>query len=59
MFMDVNGSGDILAIEYSAAIVGSKPFAKGEQEKFVFKDGSMIKGWDIGVGSMKIGAILN
>ena len=49
-------TGDILAVEYSASIAGSNtPFAKGEQEKFVFKDGTMIKGWDIGVGSMKIG----
>jgi FKBP-type peptidyl-prolyl cis-trans isomerase (trigger factor) len=50
--------GDILAIEYTASVVGSsKPFAKSEQEKFVLKDGSMIKGWDIGVSSMKIGKI--
>eukprot|EP01035_Chromulina_nebulosa_P019303 gene19303-25164_t len=48
--------GDILAIEYTAKVVGSnKPFAKGDKEKFVFKDGTMIRGWDIAVGSMKIG----
>lgn len=49
-------TGDILAIEYSARVEGeSTPFAKGDQEKFVFKDGTLIKGWDIGVSSMKIG----
>lgn len=49
-------AGDILAVEYVAKVKGSStPFAKGNQEKFVFKDGTMIKGWDIGVGSMKIG----
>lgn len=49
-------TGDILAVEYSAKVVGeTKPFAVGNQEKFVLKDGSMIKGWDIGVGSMKVG----
>jgi FKBP-type peptidyl-prolyl cis-trans isomerase len=53
-------TGDILAIEYSASTkdmngVVQKPFAKNDQEKFVFKDGSMIRGWDIGVGSMRIG----
>jgi len=48
--------GDILAVEYSASLKDSNfVFAKGDQEKFVVKDGSMIRGWDIGVGSMKIG----
>lgn len=48
--------GDILAVEYVAKIAGSnKVFAKGDKEKFVFKDGSMIKGWDIAISSMKIG----
>lgn len=49
-------AGDILAVEYSAYVQGStKPFAKGDKEKFTFKDGSMIRGWDISVGSMKVG----
>lgn len=48
--------GDILAVQYAASVKGaSKPFAKGDQEKFVFKDGTLIKGWDIGVGSMQVG----
>jgi hypothetical protein len=48
--------GDILAIQYQASILGAnKPFAKGDKEQFIFKDGSHIKGWDIAVGSMKIG----
>jgi len=30
--------GDILAVEYSASVKGSKkPFAKGDKEKFIFK----------------------
>lgn len=49
-------AGDILAVEYSAYVQGSnKPFAKGDKEKFTFKDGSMIRGWDISIGSMKVG----
>lgn len=49
-------AGDILAVEFEAFVQGSStPFSKGEQEKFTFKDGSTIKGWDIAVGSMKIG----
>jgi hypothetical protein len=47
-------AGDILAVEYVAR-VGSRVIAKGEKEKFVLKDGSLIKGWDIGVGSMQVG----
>ena len=48
--------GDILAAAFSAKIKGGdRPFAKGDQEKFVVKDGSMIKGWDVAVESMKIG----
>lgn len=48
--------GDILAVEYAAYVKGSnKPFAKGEKEKFVVRDGSLIKGWDVAVDSMKIG----
>lgn len=49
-------AGDILAVEYTAFVHGSKkPFAQGSQQKFTFKDGSMVKGWDISVGSMRIG----
>lgn len=49
-------AGDILAVEYAAFVEGqSKPFARGDQVKFVFKDGSMIKGWDAAIGSMKVG----
>lgn len=52
-------TGDILAVEYSAAVLlpsgGKKTFARGDKEKFIFKDGSMIKGWDAAVGSMKVG----
>jgi peptidylprolyl isomerase len=48
--------GDILAVEYAAYVAGNKkPFAKNEQEKFTFKDGTMIKGWDLAVESMKVG----
>jgi hypothetical protein len=55
-------TGDILAVEYKARVAGSQtPFAKADKERFVFADGSLIKGWDIGVGSMRIGesAIFN
>ena len=49
-------TGDILAVEYQAYLEGSnRPFSIGEKQQFIFQDGSMIKGWDIGVGSMKIG----
>lgn len=49
-------AGDILAVEYFAAVKGSnRPFAKGDKEQFIAKDGSMIKGWDIAVGSMRVG----
>lgn len=48
--------GDILAAEYTAYVKGSsKPFAKGDKERFIVKDGSLIKGWDIAVNSMTIG----
>jgi hypothetical protein len=48
--------GDILAVEYNAAVVGSDtPFAKGSQEQFVLCDGTMIKGFDIAVSSMCVG----
>lgn len=50
-------AGDILAVEYTARVSGSSepPFARGDQEQFIFKDGSAIRGWDMAVGSMKIG----
>ena len=49
-------AGDILAVAFEAKTVESGfVFAKAEKEKFAFADGSMIKGWDIGVGSMKVG----
>lgn len=48
--------GDILAIEYKATVRGQdKPFAKAFQEKVIFQDGTMVKGWDIAVGSMTVG----
>lgn len=47
--------GDILAVQYLASVKGGKTFAKGDKEQFIFKDGSHIKGWDVAVGSMKIG----
>ena len=50
-------AGDILAIEYKASVKGSNggPFAKGDKEQFIVKDGSLIKGWDIAVESMRVG----
>lgn len=49
-------TGDILAVEYVGYVQGSsKPFARSPQARFTFKDGTMIKGWDIAIGSMKIG----
>lgn len=48
-------AGDILAVAFEAKTVDGLVFAKAEKEKFAFADGSMIKGWDIGVGSMKVG----
>ena len=51
-------AGDILAVEYSAFIQGQKvPFAKGNKEQFIVKDGSLIKGWDIAIESMRIGEV--
>jgi FKBP-type peptidyl-prolyl cis-trans isomerase len=51
-------AGDILAIEYAASVKGTKgPFAKGNKEQFIVKDGSMIKGWDIAIESMRIGEV--
>lgn len=52
----ITEAGDILAVEYSAYVQGeTRPFAKGDRVKFVFKDGSMVKGWDAAVATMKIG----
>jgi hypothetical protein len=49
-------AGDILAIEYTASIAGGGiTFAKADKEKFVYADGSLIKGWDTALGSMKVG----
>lgn len=49
-------AGDILAIEYKASVKGSStPFAKGDKEQFIVKDGSLIRGWDIAVESMRVG----
>ena len=51
-------AGDILAVEYAATVKGSKtPFAKGNKEQFIVKDGSLIKGWDIAIESMRIGEV--
>lgn len=49
-------AGDILAVEFTAFVKGAeKPFAKGDKEQFIVNDGSLIKGWDIGVSSMVVG----
>jgi len=49
-------AGDILAVAYTATVKGCpKPFAKGEKEQFIVKDGSMIKGFDVAIASMTIG----
>ena len=45
-------AGDILAVDYAAACVGDKPFAKSSKEQFILKDGSLIKGWDMAVSTM-------
>jgi hypothetical protein len=47
-------AGDILAIDY-AAYAERKVFAKSNREKFIVRDGSLIKGWDVAVSSMIIG----
>ena len=48
--------GDIIAVAYTASIKGSKTvFAKGDKEQFIVKDGSMIKGIDTAINSMKVG----
>lgn len=48
-------AGDILAIDYSAGVVGGEVFAKSPKEQFIVKDGTLIKGWDIAVSSMQVG----
>ena len=49
-------TGDILAIKYQAYLKDSnKIIAKGEKETCIVKDGSLIKGWDIGISSMNVG----
>ena len=49
-------TGDIVAIEYTTYINDSgKILAKSSQEQLVVNDGSMIKGWDIAINSMKVG----
>jgi len=49
-------TGDILAVEYVAMLLDTKEvFARGDKEQFIVTDGSLIKGWDIAVTSMKIG----
>ena len=49
-------AGDIVAVAYTASVKGSsKPFAKGEKEQFIVKDGSMIKGIDVAISSMVVG----
>jgi len=48
-------TGDILAVEYTAALKGGNVFAKGDKEQFILKDGSFIRGWDVGVSSMQVG----
>lgn len=49
-------AGDILAVEYYAKVAGQTiPFARGDKEQFIVKDGSLIKGWDIAISSMSIG----
>ena len=49
-------TGDILAVEFVAMLLDTKEvFAKGDKEQFIVNDGSLIKGWDIAVGSMKVG----
>ena len=49
-------TGDIVAIEYTTYINDNgKILAKSSQEQLIINDGSMIKGWDIAINSMKIG----
>lgn len=49
-------SGDILAVKYSLRLKdSSKVIAKGDEARFTFQDGTMIKGWDIALDSMKVG----
>lgn len=49
-------TGDILAIKYQAYLKATnKVIAKSEKETCIVKDGSLIKGWDVGVSSMNVG----
>ena len=48
-------AGDILAVRYKAKTADGTVFAKGDKERFVHADGSLIKGWDVAVRSMKVG----
>jgi hypothetical protein len=48
--------GDVLAVAYRARVASTgKVFADGEKFEFTVKDGSMIKGWDIAITSMRVG----
>lgn len=49
-------AGDIIAASFSGFVKGqSTPFVRNDKAKFTLKDGTAIKGWDIAVGSMKVG----
>eukprot|EP01039_Chlorochromonas_danica_P001439 gene1439-1564_t len=49
-------AGDIIAASFSASVKGQPtPFSRNDKAKFTYKDGNAIKGWDIAVGSMKVG----
>ena len=52
-------SGDILAVRYKAKTADGTIFAQGDKERFVHADGSLIKGWDVAVSSMKVGEVAN
>ena len=41
--------------ERGTAVLTDKIIAKGDKVKFTFQDGTMIKGWDIALESMKVG----
>ena len=50
-------TGDIVAISYSLYTSNNlnKPIATALEEQLVVNDGTMIKGWDIGILSMNVG----
>ncbi len=52
-------AGDILAVRYKAKTADGAIFAQGDKERFVHADGSLIKGWDLAVSSMKVGEVAN